>query len=114
MMRLIGRGRVVGPKVVARRPVSWGGVGRFVLGLALALLVVVPARASAASGASVFVTNNATNGVGGVSQYDIGAGSALSPKTTPTVAAGNGPVGVAVSHDGKSVYATNNDTNEAG
>ena len=76
--------------------------------------MVAPEGASGASGASVFVANSLTNGAGGVSQYDIGAGSALSPKATPTVAAGNAPVGVAVSRDGKSVYATNNGTNGAG
>jgi hypothetical protein len=32
-----------------------------------------------------------------VAQYDAGAGGALTPKAVPTVAAGDRPVGVAVS-----------------
>ena len=42
-----------------------------------------------------------------VSQFDVGAGGALSPKSPPTVAAGTFPSGVAVSPDGGSVYVTN-------
>ena len=42
-----------------------------------------------------------------VSQYDVGAGGALSPKSPATVAAGGLPYGVAVSPDGESVYVTN-------
>ena len=42
-----------------------------------------------------------------VSQYDVGAGGTLRPKSPATVAAGGGPVGVAVSPDGQSVYVTN-------
>jgi hypothetical protein len=34
---------------------------------------------------------------GSVSQYDVGPGGGLSPKSPATVAAGNGPFGVAVS-----------------
>ncbi len=44
-----------------------------------------------------------------VSQYDVGAGGALTPKSPATVAAGDGPFGVAVSPDGGSVYVTNCD-----
>ena len=40
-------------------------------------------------GGSVYVTNFA----GGVSQYDVGAGGALSPKSPATVAAGGFPRG---------------------
>ena len=42
-----------------------------------------------------------------VSQYDVGAGGALSPKSPATVATGTNPYGVAVSPDGGSVYVTN-------
>ena len=40
----------------------------------------------------------------------MGAGGALTAKSPPTVAAGNGPEGVAVSPDGGSVYVTNIDS----
>ena len=43
-----------------------------------------------------------------VAQFDVGAGGALQPKTSPTVAAGRGPAGLAVSADGSSVYVANN------
>jgi 6-phosphogluconolactonase len=46
-------------------------------------------------------------GRGDVSQYDVGAGGGLSPKSPATVLAGSRPHGVAVSPDGKSVYVTN-------
>ena len=55
-------------------------------------------------GGSVYVTNV---GDDSVSQYDVGAGGALSPKSPATVAAGDGPYGVAVSPDGGSVYVAN-------
>ena len=55
-------------------------------------------------GGSVYVTNNLDDTV---SQYDVGAGGALQPKTPPTVAAGSNPDGVAVSPDGGSVYVAN-------
>jgi DNA-binding beta-propeller fold protein YncE len=64
-------------------------------------------------GRSLYVTGLATdNGPGIVSQYDIGAGGKLSPKSPPTVAAGTTPTGVAVRPDGASAYvvdATGND-----
>ena len=44
---------------------------------------------------------------GTVSQYDVGAGGALTLKMPATVAAGVGTTDVAVSPDGKSVYVTN-------
>jgi hypothetical protein len=44
-------------------------------------------------GASVYVSNR---GSGTVSQYNVGAGGALTPKSPATVAAGNGPAGVVV------------------
>jgi DNA-binding beta-propeller fold protein YncE len=64
-------------------------------------------------GNSVYVTN-AGSGVssGTVSQYDVGAGGALSPKSPATVPAGDGPVGIAVSPDGHSVYVPNNDSTD--
>ena len=44
---------------------------------------------------------------GNVSQYDVGTGGPLTPKTPATVAAGTNPIGVAVSPDGLSVYVAN-------
>jgi len=55
-------------------------------------------------GQSVYVTNILN---GSVSQYDVGAGGQLSPKSPATVAAGVIPRVVAVSPDGQSVYVTN-------
>ena len=55
-------------------------------------------------GGSVYVTNFDGDSV---SQYDVGAGGALSPKSPATVAAGIVPLGVAVSPDGGSVYVAN-------
>ena len=55
-------------------------------------------------GASVYLTNGGNDSV---SQYDAGAGGALTPKSPPTVAAGANPIGVAVSPDGGSVYVAN-------
>ena len=46
-----------------------------------------------------------------ISQYDVGAGGALSAKSPATVAAGTSPIGVAVSPDGGSVYVANNSSN---
>jgi DNA-binding beta-propeller fold protein YncE len=58
-------------------------------------------------GRSVYVANRFTGPPGpGVSQYDVGAGGALSPKSPATVVAGSGPSAVAVSPDGRSVYVT--------
>jgi DNA-binding beta-propeller fold protein YncE len=59
---------------------------------------------------SVYVTNfnDGSADVGeNVSQYDVGPGGELTPKSPPSVAAGNGPFGVAVSPDGRSVYIAN-------
>lgn len=84
-----------------------------VLGLwlaALCLLALAPVGAGAFS-SSAYVVNFISSGAGGISQYDVGTGGALSPKATPTVAAGNGPFAIAVSPDGKSVYVTNGNTN---
>ena len=57
------------------------------------------------NGASVYVTNSSSDNV---SQYDVGAGGALTPKSPATVAAGSSPQGVAVSPNGASVYVANN------
>jgi 6-phosphogluconolactonase (cycloisomerase 2 family) len=53
---------------------------------------------------SVYVANQ---DAGTVSQYDVGAGGALTPKTPAGVPAGAGASGVAVAPDGRSVYVTN-------
>ena len=56
-------------------------------------------------GGSVYVTGGRQDLSGfSVSQYDVGAGGALSPKSPATVATGRYPSGVAVSPDGGSVY----------
>ena len=57
---------------------------------------------------SVYVSDFSANFTSGqVSQYDVGPGGALSPKSRPTVAAGDSPRGVAVGPDGQSVYVAN-------
>ena len=55
-------------------------------------------------GESVYVTNAESDTV---SQYDVGAGGTLTPKTPATVAAGTSPDAVAVSPDGESVFVAN-------
>ena len=55
-------------------------------------------------GASAYVTNF-TDGT--VSQYDVSAAGALTPKQPAVVAAGSKPAGIAVSPDGDSAYVTN-------
>ena len=58
-------------------------------------------------GGSVYVTNIGYRGASNsVLQYDVGAGGTLQPKSPATVAAGDGPNGVAVSPDGGSAYVT--------
>jgi hypothetical protein len=59
--------------------------------------------AVAPDGKSVYVTNCND---GTVSQYSVGAGDTLAPKTHPTVPTGACPRGIAVTPDGKSVYVT--------
>ena len=66
------------------------------------------------NGQYVYVTNDGTDGSGGISQYTVGAGGALQPMATPTVAAGSGPWGVAVSPNGQYVYVTNDGTDGSG
>jgi YVTN family beta-propeller protein len=60
-------------------------------------------------GRSVYVANfgTAATNTNLVYQFDVGAGGTLSPKSPPTVAAGEHAESVAVSPDGKSVYVTN-------
>jgi DNA-binding beta-propeller fold protein YncE len=53
---------------------------------------------------SVYVANSRSNTV---SQYDVGAGGVLTPKSPAMVAAGTAPYGVAVSQNGASVYVAN-------
>ena len=53
---------------------------------------------------SVYVANIDSDNV---SQYDVGSGGALTPKSPAAVAAARGPFGVAVNRDGGSVYVTN-------
>ena len=62
-------------------------------------------------GRSVYVTNpgDGNPGEGTVSQYTVGPGGLLTPKTPATVAAGTLPLGVAVSPDSRSVYVTSSD-----
>jgi 6-phosphogluconolactonase len=59
-------------------------------------------------GRSAYVANSGDPGLGGgsVTQYDVGAGGALSAKRPEMVLAGRNPAGVAVSPDGQSVYVT--------
>jgi YVTN family beta-propeller protein len=55
-------------------------------------------------GTSVYVLNFGANTA---SQFNVGAGGALAPKTPPDVPTGVGSQGLAISPDGKSVYVTN-------
>lgn len=57
-------------------------------------------------GLSLYVTGEAA-----VTQYTIGVGGTLTPKSPASVPAGRNPVGIAVSPDGKTVYAANNGDN---
>ena len=71
-----------------------------------ALIAGPPAVGTTAAQAAPFVyVTNALSG--NVSQFDVGPGGALSPKSPATVPAGQLPFGVAVSPDGASVYVTN-------
>ena len=54
--------------------------------------------------ASVYVTNGFDDNI---SQYDVGGGGVLTPKTPATEPTGAFPVGVVVSPDGTSVYVAN-------
>src|SRR5438067_3892421 len=69
-----------------------------------ALAALAAAAAPAQAGPFTYVTNQGGNNV---SQYDVGAGGALTPKSPATVAAGTNPQGVVVSPNGASVYVAN-------
>lgn len=73
---------------------------RLALAVACVPFALAPAAAHAAS--SVYVTNSGAND----SQYDVGPGGALAPKSSPTVATGTNTIGIALSPDGKSAYIT--------
>jgi DNA-binding beta-propeller fold protein YncE len=64
--------------------------------------------AASPNGRSIYVANFIGGNFGGtVSQYDVGPGGGLTPKSPPTVFADHDPSGVAVSPDGQSVYVAN-------
>ena len=65
-------------------------------------------------GQSLYVANSYSGeGVNGtISQYNIGPGGKLSPKSPATVAAGRGPSGLAMTPNGKSMYVANTDGND--
>jgi YVTN family beta-propeller protein len=94
---------------------QWGPVRRVAHALrtlgrvALLTLLLALACAAPAAASDVYVTNTGSDNV---SQYDVGAGGALAPKATPTVAAGDIPLRVAVSPDGQSVYVANTNSND--
>ncbi len=59
-------------------------------------------------GENVYVANVGSPSTGDtISQYDVGPGGMLAPKSPATVAAGDQPSDVAVSPDGRSVYVAN-------
>jgi DNA-binding beta-propeller fold protein YncE len=63
-------------------------------------------------GHSVYVANyTGGEGPGSVSQYDVGAGGLLSPKSPPTVPSALKPKRIAVSPDGRSAYVTGGEVN---
>ncbi len=96
-----------------------GSVSQYDVGAGGALTPKSPATVPAGSspsgvavspdGRSVYIThfNNIFSPDDDVFQYDVGAGGTLQPKDPPTVRAGFGPAGVAVSPDGGSVYVSN-------
>ena len=75
--------------------------------VALAAIVSVGAAASASASEGVYVTNNNTNGAGGVSQFTIGTGGALAPDVPFTQTAGDGPDAFVIAPNGIYAYATN-------
>jgi DNA-binding beta-propeller fold protein YncE len=59
-------------------------------------------------GKSVYVTNTGSGLGDSISQYNVDPlTGTLSPKVPATVATGTGPLGIAVTPDGRSVYVTN-------
>jgi DNA-binding beta-propeller fold protein YncE len=69
-------------------------------------------------GSSVYVTSDDPSTAGTIWQYDVGPGGRLSPKTPYSVTAGPFPpahsdlFGIAITPDGRSVYAANRDASE--
>jgi DNA-binding beta-propeller fold protein YncE len=99
-----------------------GFVLQFSVGAGGALSPLSPAKVAAGTapialavspeGKSVYVANfTGGEGNGSISQFDVGAGGLLSPKTPATVESAPKPVGVAVSPDGRSVYVTGGEVN---
>ena len=72
------------------------------------------AIAVSADGKSVYVANADSDGPGGISEFDVGSGGALTPKATASVAGGDRPAAIAVSPNGAGVYVTNSDTDGVG
>ena len=79
-------------------------VRAWIVGAAVVVLALGFGATAAQAAPFVYVTNEDS---GNVSQFDVGPGGALSPKSPATVPVGVLPVGVAVSADGRSVYVTN-------
>jgi DNA-binding beta-propeller fold protein YncE len=77
------------------------------VGAVCALAVAALPSAAGAAGSAYVVNYISDNAF----QYDIGPGGLLAPKTSPTVAAGNGAYSVAVNPDGRSVYVADYDAN---
>ena len=75
---------------------------RPLLGAVILVSLLVPAAAEAAP--FVYATNNSSTNV---SQFGVGAGGFLAPLVPPMVKAGDFPLGVAVSPNGKSLYVAN-------
>ena len=99
------------------------GVFEYEIGAGGQLAPLVPASVAAGlrplgvavspDGKNVYVTvadNSSPTSSYSVSQYDVGAGGALSPKNPATVTLGVSPSAVVVSPDGRSVYVVSEDT----
>ncbi|HWM10059.1 MAG TPA: PKD domain-containing protein [Solirubrobacteraceae bacterium] len=100
-----------------------GTVGQYDVGVGGALTPKTPGSVAAGAapqsvavspdGRSVYVVNQPPGTplpAGTVSQYDVDAAGRLTPKSPPTVPTGDGPSGIAVSPDGRSVYVANRDS----
>jgi DNA-binding beta-propeller fold protein YncE len=101
---------------------SKGFVLQFGIGSGGSLSALGPAKVAAGTapiavaispdGHSVYVANyTGGEGPGSVSQYDVGAGGLLSPKSPPTVPSALKPQRIAMSPDGRSVYVTGGEVN---
>ena len=66
------------------------------------------------NGQFVYVANYNTDGTGGISQFTVGPGGALTPMATPTVAAGHNPEAITVSPNGQFAYVVNNNGTGSG